>query len=162
MTDTPTTLSNVLREFADTVNVGEPYEIPSWIKLTRLAEAIHPRLYTVPMAWIRESAACVADALTPYDVDDFPTRRHEYVADAVDGLVDTVTTDLVAWVGLGPWTLELMDDARIEIGTVAVDDAYTMIQNGEKLALRRLSHAILELCEARAEELEEERARRSG
>lgn len=169
---TTNTLAATLREFADAFETGTRtstgdafYKLkddaPAWMSMDSATHSlgvmheIHcavdgtdsPRL---PDDWIYEHAALISGELADA-AELWPDEVADRVSEIADGMVDIYNANRTAWLASSLANAELVNEAQAEYGRQ--DDAIGL---GQYLALERIAYAILELCEARAEELEED------
>lgn len=160
-----TTFAAVVRELADafttdTRDDGSRFsklrdDCADWIDSDTMHE-IHSAIDDrAPDDWVYDRASLAAGTLADYaeNGDDTADELRDRCGGIADGLVDVYNARLGQWLGSHLNNQSLVDEAREEFGhRGSISDD---IQMGQYLAIDRICHAIVAVCEAEAEDREE-------
>lgn len=114
----------------------------------------------LPDDWIYQHASLIADAMEGYSADDADgMREHEH--EICDGLVDVYNHDRYRWLASHNGNADLCDEANAEVGTPQASLA-DRVGMGQFLALTRIFASVIEACDERATEIEDEDAEKEA
>lgn len=114
----------------------------------------------LPDDWIYQHASLIADAMEGYSADDADGMR-ENDHEICDGLVDVYNSDRYKWLASHNGNAAICDEACEELGQTDADTT-ERIGLGQFHMLRAIFNAVIEACDERASEIEDEDAEKEA
>ena len=135
---------------------GQRWCSRSWLTsdtMRDVHEAVDGPSPRLPDDWIYEQASAVASALnerTRYHSIASADDARDATSEIADSLVDVYNADRLRWLASHLANSSLVDEACNELGIGADVDTLARIGAGQQMAIERIASALIEACEAEA------------